>query len=585
MEHTISFTSIVHPQHWHGMSSSSWAAHLVSRIDLPTELYLIASALFPIYTGAHASLCRPPSAAQPDSKRRKKDGAESADESDDEPADEGASQLSGLTPADAIVLPLVAGAVLAAMYLVIQWLQDAALLNLVLNVYFAGFSVFAVARLVADGLAVVHSLVFPRRYALDGALYRVSRAERRAAPVAVAVAVAGDKKTKRPALPSPLPGRLARVPLPARALDWLWAARELPSKKWTAHIRLRGSSALKLRLHPYLVVGMACGVLSVGYFNLTARVWWLMNLMGFGFSYGALQLMSPTSFATGALVLLALLCYDIYMVFFTYVCVFWIWHAVDAGSPMMITVATSLEIPAKLVFPRPSEDDSVKYSMLGLGDIVIPGIMIAFALRFDLYRFYQARQTQPAPDSTRKRTPAQVKKARYMSLSGRWGDYWWSCRLLGSPAFSRAPASKQDSHFTFPKPYFHAGLAGYTLGMLATLVALRVSEHGQPALLYLVPGVLGVLLLTALVRGELREMWNFSEVENDEVDSSSAKEKPGSGSGSGSGSSAKPAGLLSNSGLFKQAERIDGYLQKHIHATEEPSTGRGESPAKRLKVR
>ena len=40
----------------------------------------------------------------------------------------------------------------------------------------------------------------------------------------------------------------------------------------------------------------------------------------------------------------------------------------------MVTVATSLDVPIKLVFPGP-----VRSSILGLGDIVIPGIVIALA--------------------------------------------------------------------------------------------------------------------------------------------------------------------------------------------------------------
>jgi len=48
-------------------------------------------------------------------------------------------------------------------------------------------------------------------------------------------------------------------------------------------------------------------------------LWWLTNLMGFGFCYGTLQIMSPTKFWTGSLVLGGLFIYDIVMVFYTYV--------------------------------------------------------------------------------------------------------------------------------------------------------------------------------------------------------------------------------------------------------------------------
>ena len=43
------------------------------------------------------------------------------------------------------------------------------------------------------------------------------------------------------------------------------------------------------------------------------------------------------------------------------------------------------------------------------------------------------------------------------------------------------------------------------------LGVLIVFKHGQPALLYLVPGVLGALWLTGLVRGEVKDMWTYTE--------------------------------------------------------------------------
>jgi minor histocompatibility antigen H13 len=54
-------------------------------------------------------------------------------------------------------------------------------------------------------------------------------------------------------------------------------------------------------------------------------------------------------------------------------------------------------------------------------------------------------------------------------------------------------------------------MIGYVIGMLATLGVMSVFQHAQPALLYLVPGVLISLWGTALLRGELTEMWEFSE--------------------------------------------------------------------------
>lgn len=50
-----------------------------------------------------------------------------------------------------------------------------------------------------------------------------------------------------------------------------------------------------------------------------------------------------------------------------------------------ILQAKSFDAPIKLLFPRALEEGSktAPFSMLGLGDIVIPGIFVALVLRYD----------------------------------------------------------------------------------------------------------------------------------------------------------------------------------------------------------
>jgi minor histocompatibility antigen H13 len=190
---------------------------------------------------------------------------------------------------------------------------------------------------------------------------------------------------------------------------------------------------------------------------------------------------------------------------------------------MMVTVAKSLDVPIKLMFPRPAPADdpsaSPSHAMLGLGDVVLPGIMIGLALRFDLYLFYLRRQKRvPAAAEGESDT---VQKAQYHSHAGRWSDHFWTHSLTGRPLWVAATEkdSKPEAPFTFPKTYFTAGLVGYILGLLATLGVMMVWNHAQPALLYLVPGVLGSIWLTALVRGELSLMWSYTEEIEDEESS------------------------------------------------------------------
>jgi minor histocompatibility antigen H13 len=275
---------------------------------LPTYMHLIASALFPIYAGAHASLSRPSTAAKPTKKKSKQKAG--AEETDDEDEEEEQRIMEGLSPTDALLMPLFAGAALASLYFLLKWMKDPALLNKILNAYFAIFGVFSVSRLVTDVLDIGHSIIYPQRYALGGALYHVIGKKGEAVPMR------GACKDKRNIV-SPLPGFLARMPLPERVRRFLWADRAMPANKWTLKLYLHRVFAGNFKVGPHGMVGVLAGLATVAYFNLVDKPWYLTNLLGFGFSYGALQLMSPTTFGTGSLILGALFFYDIYFVFFT----------------------------------------------------------------------------------------------------------------------------------------------------------------------------------------------------------------------------------------------------------------------------
>ncbi|KAK7242897.1 aspartic endopeptidase [Aureococcus anophagefferens] len=80
------------------------------------------------------------------------------------------------------------------------------------------------------------------------------------------------------------------------------------------------------------------------------------------------------------------------------------------GTDVMVTVAKGVDGPIKLLFPRPpgGGDGGPAFSMLGLGDVVVPGLFLALLLRFDAARG-RARDagaaTSPRPTS-RGRRPA-----------------------------------------------------------------------------------------------------------------------------------------------------------------------------------
>mmetsp|Transcript_37950 Transcript_37950/g.33979 ORF Transcript_37950/g.33979 Transcript_37950/m.33979 type:complete len:119 (+) Transcript_37950:509-865(+) len=97
--------------------------------------------------------------------------------------------------------------------------------------------------------------------------------------------------------------------------------------------------------------------------------WLLNNLFGVAFSIGGIESLVLPNFQIGFILLWGLFFYDI----------FWVY-----GTDVMLTVAKSVDAPIKLIFPINLFVDEPNFSMLGLGDIVIPGVFIALCLKYDV---------------------------------------------------------------------------------------------------------------------------------------------------------------------------------------------------------
>lgn len=59
--------------------------------------------------------------------------------------------------------------------------------------------------------------------------------------------------------------------------------------------------------------------------------------------------------------------------------IFWVF-----GTSVMVSVATKIDGPIKLLFPKNGLFAAEpEFALLGLGDIVLPGVFLALMLRFD----------------------------------------------------------------------------------------------------------------------------------------------------------------------------------------------------------
>ncbi|KAI1089341.1 signal peptide peptidase-domain-containing protein [Rostrohypoxylon terebratum] len=449
---------------------------------------IIFTALACIYIGSHAALRRPPSANPPKKSKKGQEQRDRDQEREDQP-------VQGMLPSDAILFPIMAAIVLVGLYYLIKWLEDPDILNKFLRVYFMTMSLASMGKLFADSLHFLTGFVFPTVWrAKDGKLYHVNY------PGVGQWTLADDNKEKLfdDKKKTPFPGRWSELNLSDAKNNLLWDVRHLFVEEWTVRLSVHGIVNEKVKVKFNDIFGAVLAIVAnIIYYKTESTL--LSNIMGYAFSYAGIIIMSPTTFATGTAVLFGLFFYDIYMVFFT---------------PYMVTVATKLDVPIKIVFEGPG-----KASMLGLGDIVLPGIFIGLCLRFDHYMYYY-RQQKLVPVElktndessgqlvTKTQTQRMVIKPDYVNPQGQWGDRFWSSKFgkLFSP--DATPALKASA---FPKPYFYAAMTGYLVAMVVTLAMLILYRHAQPALLYLVPGVVFAVWITGAARREIREMWTYTE--------------------------------------------------------------------------
>ena len=190
-----------------------------------------------------------------------------------------------------------------------------------------------------------------------------------------------------------------------------------------------------------LVALGVCALLAAWY--AMQKHWVANNIIGLAFATNGVELLHLNSVGTGCILLIGLFFYDVFWVF---------------GTDVMVTVAKSFDAPIKVLFPHDIIEHGIfakNFSMLGLGDIVIPGIFIALLLRFDI----------------------SLKRNQ--------------------------------------KTYFYSSFIAYFIGLAATILVMVVFKHPQPALLYLVPACISAPVGIAVLKGDLEKMFSYSDEKKD----------------------------------------------------------------------
>ena len=177
--------------------------------------------------------------------------------------------------------------------------------------------------------------------------------------------------------------------------------------------------------------------------------WILNNILGLSMSFVFLKTIRLNKLLPGVVLLCLLFFYDIFWVFYST-------KFTTGGQSVMVAVATKFDVPAKLLMPHITNDyPTANCSMLGLGDIVVPGIYIGFLIKFG--------------------------------------------KLLTRPK---------------TRVYRNASLIAYAAALLCCGACLILFNQAQPALLYIVPALLLATLAVGAYRGEihlLRKGFNLEQ--------------------------------------------------------------------------
>eukprot|EP01126_Amoeba_proteus_P030091 TRINITY_DN2984_c0_g1_i1.p1 TRINITY_DN2984_c0_g1~~TRINITY_DN2984_c0_g1_i1.p1 ORF type:complete len:317 (-),score=45.37 TRINITY_DN2984_c0_g1_i1:343-1293(-) len=215
-----------------------------------------------------------------------------------------------------------------------------------------------------------------------------------------------------------------------------------------------------------VVIWVMSGIVIIMY--VFTKNWILNNILGLSFSIQGVALFSLGSYKIGCILLGGLFFYDIFWVF---------------GTDVMVTVAKSFDAPIKVLFPKSLWASPLQFSMLGLGDIVVPGVFLALLLRYDYHR-YQIQKGGIAKDLTSQKSTGETKTDVHVEYDP-----------------------------SFPKPYFFNTFLGYFFGLGLTVFVMHTFQAAQPALLYLVPACVGFSLTTSVYLNDLTGLLSYSEEE------------------------------------------------------------------------
>jgi len=234
--------------------------------------------------------------------------------------------------------------------------------------------------------------------------------------------------------------------------------------------------------------------------------WVVQDVFGLCMCMLFLETIKLNAIKVGAVLLIVAFFYDIFFVFITPL-------LTKHGESIMVNVATSGgppkadpswcekypfdanckggdPLPMLFAIPRIG-DYQGGCSMLGLGDIVLPGLLLSFASRYDESKRLMGLVSGGSGRVANNACPDAGGSMSRSKSSGPMGFLCCCCCRSG---------------------YFGPIMVAYAIGLMMANMAVYIMQMGQPALLYLVPCCLGTMMFMAKRAGELSDLWEGPRV-------------------------------------------------------------------------
>lgn len=187
---------------------------------------------------------------------------------------------------------------------------------------------------------------------------------------------------------------------------YLYAYAQINSalKAFDFHLEfLQRTRIVALRMTFLEVVVTLLSVYMV-YVYIQTKFWVANNMIAICFTVSCIENWLVGNIKHIALIFVGLIAYDVYFVF---------------ASDVMMTVATQVDLPLKLLFPV----GSGKFTMIGLGDIIIPGLLASLSIRADLIHAFKIGKDKAQKDGVKDDVSTYIEK--------EMGCYYFNMSLIG----------------------------------------------------------------------------------------------------------------------------------------------------------